>query len=177
MARLLDGGVDPRQVTRRMICVASEDVGNADPRALQLALGAADALDRLGLPEGELAMAQAATYLALAPKSNAAYRAWKQAKAFVRQSGTLPVPLHLRNAPTALQRRQGYGAAYRYAHDEPHAYPAGMSCLPEGMEPPGWYAPEPRGLEIKLAEKLAWLHSLDAETGGPEDPPQSSEPS
>ena len=161
MARLIDGGVDPRQVTRRMVCVASEDIGNADPRALQLALNAAQAVDRLGLPEGELAMAQAATYLALAPKSNAAYRAWKQAKAFVRESGSLPVPLHLRNAPSKLQKQMGYGAEYRYAHDEPHAYPAGMSCLPDGVAEPGWYQPVERGLEIKLREKLAWLRALD----------------
>ena len=161
MARLIDGGVDPRQVTRRMICVASEDIGNADPRALQLALNAAEAVDRLDLPEGELAMAQAAVYLALAPKSNAAYLAWKQAKAHVRETGTLPVPLHLRNAPSKLQKQMGYGAEYRYAHDEPHAYPAGMSCLPEGMAAPGWYQPVERGLEIKLREKLAWLRALD----------------
>lgn len=161
MARLLDGGVDPRQVTRRMIAIASEDIGNADPRALQLALHAAEAVDRLGLPEGELAMAQAAVYLACAAKSNAAYLAWKKAKAFVRETGTLPVPLHLRNAPSKLQKQMGYGAQYRYAHDEPHAYPAGMSCLPDGVQPPGWYEPVERGLEIKLREKLAWLRSLE----------------
>ena len=161
MARLVDGGVDPRQVTRRMIAIASEDIGNADPRALQLALNAAEAVDRLGLPEGELAMAQAAVYLSLAAKSNASYRAWKQAKGFVRETGSLPVPLHLRNAPSQLQKQMGYGAEYRYAHDEPHAYPAGMSCLPEGVAPPGWYEPQNRGLEIQLAEKLRWLRSLD----------------
>lgn len=161
MARLVDGGVDPRQVTRRMIAIASEDIGNADPRALQLALNAAEAVDRLGLPEGELAMAQAAVYLSLAAKSNAAYLAWKQAKGFVRETGSLPVPLHLRNAPSQLQKQMGYGAEYRYAHDEPDAYPAGMSCLPEGVAPPGWYEPQNRGLEIQLAEKLRWLRSLD----------------
>ena len=166
MARLLDGGVDPRQVTRRMIAIASEDIGNADPRALQLALNAAEAVDRLGLPEGELAMAQAAVFLACAAKSNASYLAWKQAKAFVRQSGTLPVPLHLRNAPSKLQKQMGYGAEYRYAHDEPNAYPAGMSCLPDGMAVPGWYQPTDRGLEAKIREKLAWLRGLDeAERG------------
>jgi putative ATPase len=163
MARLIDGGVDPRQVTRRMIAIASEDIGNADPRALQLALNAADAVDRLGLPEGELAMAQAVVFLALAPKSNASYLAWKRAKAFVRETGSLPVPLHLRNAPSQLQKRMGYGAEYRYAHDEPHAYPAGMSCLPEGVRAPAWYEPNERGLEIKLREKLDWLRALDRE--------------
>ncbi len=161
MARLIDGGVDPRQVTRRMIAIASEDIGNADPRALPLALNAAEAVDRLGLPEGELAMAQAAVYLSLAAKSNASYLAWKRAKAFVRDTGSLPVPLHLRNAPSKLQKQMGYGAEYRYAHDEPNAYPAGMSCLPDGVEPPGWYQPHDRGLEIKLREKLEWLRSLD----------------
>ncbi len=161
MARLIDGGVDPRQVTRRMIAIASEDIGNADPRALQLALNAADAVDRLGLPEGELAMAQAAVFLSLAAKSNASYLAWKQAKAFVRETGTLPVPLHLRNAPSQLQKQMGYGQDYRYAHDEPHAYPAGMSCLPDGVATPGWYQPTDRGLEAQLREKLQWLRSLD----------------
>lgn len=161
MARLIDGGVDPRQVTRRMIAIASEDIGNADPRALQLALNAAEAVDRLGLPEGELAMAQAAVYLSLAAKSNASYLAWKQAKAFVRETGSLPVPLHLRNAPSKLQKQMGYGAEYRYAHDEPNAYPAGMSCLPDGVQAPGWYQPNERGLEIKLREKLQWLRALD----------------
>ena len=161
MARLLDGGVDPRQVTRRMIAIASEDIGNADPRALQLALNAAEAVDRLGLPEGELAMAQAAVYLSLAAKSNASYLAWKQAKALVRETGSLPVPLHLRNAPSKLQKQMGYGAEYRYAHDEPHAYPAGMGCWPEGLREPGWYRPSDRGLEIQLREKLNWLRSLD----------------
>ena len=162
MARLIDGGVDPRQVTRRMIAIASEDIGNADPRALQLALNAAQAVDRLGLPEGELAMAQAAVFLSLAAKSNASYEAWKRAKAFVRETGTLPVPLHLRNAPSPLHKAMDYGAAYRYAHDEPHAYPAGMSCLPDGIAPPAWYEPSDRGLERQLQEKLAWLRSLDA---------------
>jgi len=161
MARLIDGGVDPRQVTRRMVAIASEDIGNADPRALQLALNAAEAVDRLGLPEGELAMAQAAVYLSLAAKSNAAYAAWKQAKAFVRETGSLPVPLHLRNAPSKLQKQMGYGAQYRYAHDEPHAYPAGMDCMPDGVTPPDWYQPQDRGLEIQLREKLQWLRSLD----------------
>lgn len=168
MARLLDGGVDPRQITRRMMAIASEDIGNADPRALQVALNAAEAVDRLGLPEGELAMAQAAVYLSLAAKSNASYAAWKQAKAFVRETGSLSVPLHLRNAPSKLQKQMGYGAHYRYAHDEPHAYPAGMSCWPEGLREPVWYRPSDRGLEIQLREKLNWLRSLDqAQDKGP----------
>lgn len=161
MARLLDGGIDPRHVMRRMICVASEDIGNADPRALQIAIDAAHALERLGLPEGELAMAQACTYLACAPKSNAAYHAWQQAKAFVKKGNSLPVPTHLRNATTNFMKEQGYGKAYRYAHDEPHAYPAGMSCWPDGLTPQNWYQPVARGLEIKIREKLAWLRQLD----------------
>lgn len=167
MARLIDGGVDPRQVTRRMVAMASEDIGNADPRALQLALNAAEAVDRLGLPEGELAMAQAAVYLALAPKSNASHQAWKQARAFVRATGSLPVPIHLRQAASALQRQMGYGRGYRYAHDEPQGYPAGMNCLPDGVEPPRWYEPSERGLEIRLREKLQWLRSLDESDGQP----------
>lgn len=161
MARILDGGGDGRQVSRRMIAMASEDIGNADPRALQLALNAAEAYDRLGSPEGELALAQAATYLALAPKSNASYVAWKHAKACVRNEGTLPVPLHLRNASTQLTSQMGYGTEYRYAHDEPDAYAAGQSYLPEGMEGPGWYQPVARGLEIKLKDKLERLEELD----------------
>lgn len=174
MARLLDGGVDPRQVTRRMIAIASEDIGNADPRALQLALQAAEAVDRLGLPEGELAMAQAAVYLSLAAKSNAADVAWKQAKAFVRETGSLPVPLHLRNAPSKLHKQMGDGAGYRYAHDEPHAYPAGMSCLPDGVPAPGWYQPQERGLEIQLRDKLNWLRALDEGSASGQDAPASA---
>jgi len=161
LARMLDGGVDPRQLTRRMIAIASEDIGNADPRALQLALNAAEAVDRLGLPEGELAMAQATTYLAAAPKSNASYSAWKQAKEFVQRDGSRPVPVHLRNAPAKLMKAMGYGQAYRYAHDEPHAYAAGMGYFPDEVPPQHWYQPVPRGMEIKIAEKLAWLRSLD----------------
>ena len=161
LARILDGGGDGRQVARRMIAMTSEDIGNADPRALQLALNAAEAYDRLGSPEGELALAQAVTYLTLAPKSNAAYLAWSQAKAFVKQDGTRPVPLHLRNAPAKLMKQMGYGAEYRYAHDEPNAYAAGQSYFPEGVSPPQWYQPTDRGLDIKLGEKLTWLRSLD----------------
>jgi len=162
MARIIDGGGDARHLARRMIAMASEDIGNADPRALQLALDAAQAYDRLGAPEGELALAQAATYLAVAAKSNAAYTAWQEAQAFVKRDGSREVPLHLRNAPAKLMKEMGYGRQYRYAHDEPHAYAAGQSCLPDGVEPPNWYRPSDRGLEAKIGEKLAWLRSLDA---------------
>ena len=161
LARLLDGGADPQDITRRLVAIASEDIGNADPRALPLAMAAAQALERQGLPEGELALAQATTYLAGAPKSNAAYLAWQQAKAFVRQDGSRPVPAHLRNAPTALLRQLGHGAAYRYPHDEPDAYAAGERYWPDGVAPPPWYQPVPRGLEIKMADKLARLRALD----------------
>ncbi len=161
LARLLDGGADPQHITRRLVAIASEDIGNADPRALPLAMAAAQALERQGLPEGELALAQATTYLAVAPKSNAAYLAWQQAKAFVRQDGSRPVPAHLRNAPTALLRQLGHGAAYRYPHDEPDAYAAGERYWPDGVAPPPWYQPVPRGLEIKMADKLARLRALD----------------
>lgn len=161
LARLLDGGADPQHITRRLVAIASEDIGNADPRALPLAMAAAQALERQGLPEGELALAQATTYLAVAPKSNAAYLAWQQAKAFVLQDGSRPVPAHLRNAPTALLRQLGHGAAYRYPHDEPDAYAAGERYWPDGVAPPPWYQPVPRGLEIKMADKLARLRALD----------------
>jgi len=144
--------------------LASEDIGNADPRALQLALNAVAAYDRLGSPEGELALAQAATFLAMAPKSNAAYLAWAQAKEFVRKDGTRPVPIHLRNAPTRLMKEMGYGQAYRYAHDEPDAYAAGQSYFPDGVAAQHWYQPTGRGLEGKIGEKLAWLRGLDAAT-------------
>lgn len=161
LARLLDGGADPQHITRRLVAIASEDIGNADPRALPLAMAAAQALERQGLPEGELALAQATTYLAVAPKSNAAYVAWQQAKAFVRQDGSRPVPVHLRNASTALMRQLGHGAAYRYPHDEPEGYAAGERYWPDGVAPPTWYQPTPRGLEIKIADKLARLRALD----------------
>ena len=161
LARILDGGGDGRQVARRMIAMASEDIGNADPRALELALNAAEAYQRLGSPEGELALAQATVYLAAAAKSNASYLAWNQAKSFVRDTGTRPVPLHLRNAPAKLMKQMGYGAEYRYAHDEPNAYAAGQTYFPDDLEPQHWYQPSDRGLEAKIAEKLAWLRSLD----------------
>ncbi|MFZ9407566.1 MAG: replication-associated recombination protein A [Burkholderiaceae bacterium] len=161
LARMMDGGADGNYLARRLIRMASEDIGLADPRALELALNAAATYDRLGSPEGELALAQAAVYLSIAPKSNAVYTAWNAARAFVRQDGTRPVPLHLRNAPSKLMKQMGYGAAYRYAHDEPHGYAAGEHYLPEGMAEPGWYQPVQRGMEIKIADKLAWLRSLD----------------
>lgn len=157
LARMLDGGVDARYIARRLIRMASEDIGLADPRALRLALDAAEVYERLGSPEGELALAQCALYLAVAPKSNAAYVAYKRARAFVREDGTRPVPMHLRNAPTQLMKQLGHGAGYRYAHDEPDAFAAGERYLPDGMVPPGFYEPAPRGLEIRIGEKLAEL--------------------
>ncbi len=157
LARMLDGGVDARYIARRLIRMASEDIGLADPRALRLALDAANVYERLGSPEGELALAQCALYLAVAPKSNAAYVAYKRARAFVREDGTRPVPMHLRNAPTQLMKQLGHGAGYRYAHDEPDAFAAGERYLPDGMAPPGFYEPAPRGLEIRIGEKLAEL--------------------
>ncbi len=157
LARMLDGGVDSRYIARRLIRMASEDIGLADPRALRLALDAAEVYERLGSPEGELALAQCALYLAVAPKSNAAYVAYKRARAFVREDGTRPVPMHLRNAPTQLMKQLGHGAGYRYAHDEPDAFAAGERYLPDGMAPPGFYEPAPRGLEIRIGEKLAEL--------------------
>jgi putative ATPase len=158
---MIDGGADPRYLARRIIRMASEDIGNADPRALDLALNAADTYERLGSPEGELALAQALLYLAAAPKSNAVYTAWNAALAFVRKDASRPVPEHLRNAPTRLMKQLGYGRTYRYAHDEPDAYAAGETYLPEGMTEPGWYRPAPRGLEIRIAEKLDRLRQMD----------------
>ena len=159
--RMLDGGIDPLYLARRIVRIASEDIGNADPRGLGLALNAWDVQERLGSPEGELAMAQAVVYLACAPKSNAVYVAYKAAKADAAATGSLEVPLHLRNAPTGLMRQLDYGKAYRYAHDEPDAYAAGEHYFPEGLAPREYYRPVPRGLEIKIAEKLARLHALD----------------
>ncbi|MGH8713449.1 MAG: replication-associated recombination protein A [Casimicrobiaceae bacterium] len=160
--RMLDGGADPLYVGRRMIRMASEDVGLADPRALQLALDAVGTYERLGTPEGELALAQAVIYLACAAKSNAVYVAYGAARAFIAEDGSRPVPLHLRNAPTRLMKTLGYGKDYRYAHDEEGAYAAGETYLPDGMEPPHWYRPSERGLEARIAEKLAELKSHDA---------------
>jgi putative ATPase len=163
MVRMLDGGADPRYLGRRIVRMATEDVGLADPRALGLALDACEAYERLGSPEGELALAQAVLYLACAPKSNAAYTAYNAARAFVGEDATRPVPMHLRNAPTRLMKELGYGKAYRYAHDEDGAYAAGERYLPEGMTAPNWYRPTDRGLEARIQEKLAELRRLDAE--------------
>ena len=154
LMRMLDGGAEPKYMARRLIRMASEDIGLADPRALRLALDAAEVYERLGSPEGELALAECVIYLAVAPKSNAVYKAFNAAKAFVKQSGTLPVPLHLRNAPTRLMKQLDYGKDYRYAHDEPDGFAAGETYLPDGMTQPGWYQPVNRGLEIKIADKL-----------------------
>jgi putative ATPase len=163
--RMLDGGADPRYLSRRIIRMAWEDIGLADPRAMQIANDAALTYERLGSPEGELALAQAVIYLAVAAKSNAGYKAYNQAKAFVKQDKSQEVPVHLRNAPTKLMKELGYGHEYRYAHDEPNAYAAGESYLPDGMAEPAWYQPVPRGLEINISEKLAQLKKLDADAG------------
>jgi putative ATPase len=163
LVRMLDGGVDPRYLARRMIRMASEDIGLADPRALEVALNAAEVYERLGSPEGELALAECALYLAIAAKSNAVYTAYNEARAFVAEDGTRPVPLHIRNAPTRLMKDLGYGKNYRYAHDEQDAYAAGENYFPEGMERPEWYKPSDRGLEAKIREKLEQLRALDAQ--------------
>jgi putative ATPase len=169
---MLDGGADPLYVGRRMIRMASEDIGLADPRALQLTLDAVATYERLGTPEGELALAQAVIYLACAAKSNAVYVAYGAARAFIGEDGSRPVPLHLRNAPTRLMKNLGYGKDYRYAHDEEDAYAAGESYLPEGMARPGWYRPTDRGLEARIAERLAELKHRDAKarSGGEGEP-------
>jgi putative ATPase len=165
-ARMLDGGADPRYMARRLVRMANEDIGNADPRALRLALDAAETYERLGSPEGELALAQAVVYLAVAPKSNAVYSAWNAVRAFVKQDQTRPVPPHLRNAPTKLMKSLGHGRGYRYAHDEPGGFAAGESYWPEGMTPPRFYEPVPRGLELRIGEKLAELRRLNDEAHG-----------
>ena len=157
--RMLDGGAEPKYMARRLIRMASEDIGLADPRALRMALDAAEVYERLGSPEGELALAQCVVYLAMAPKSNAVYKAFNEAKAFIKKDGTRPVPLHLRNAPTRLMKELDYGKNYRYAHDEEGGFAAGENYLPEGMAPPAWYRPVNRGLEIKIADKLSELKS------------------
>ena len=163
-ARMIDGGADPRYIARRLVRMASEDIGLADPRALRIALDASETYERLGSPEGELTLAQAVLYLAVAPKSNAAYVAWKAAQAFVRQDGSRPVPAHLRNAPTRLMKDLGHGRNYRYAHDEPDGYPSGENYFPDGLAPaPRFYQPVDRGLEIRIAEKLERLRELDAQ--------------
>ena len=155
--RMLDGGADPRYMARRLVRMASEDIGLADPRALRLALDAAEVYERLGTPEGELALAECVVYLAIAPKSNAVYKAYNEAKAFIKKDGTRPVPMHLRNAPTKLMKELDYGKGYRYAHDEEGGFAAGESYLPEGMAAPGFYKPVERGLEIRIAEKMREL--------------------
>lgn len=163
LTRMLDGGADPRYLSRRIIRMAWEDIGLADPRAMQIANDAATTFERLGSPEGELALGQAVIYLAIAAKSNAGYNAYNQARAFVKQDKSREVPVHLRNAPTKLMKELGYGHEYRYAHDEPNAYAAGETYLPDGIEEPGWYQPVPRGLEIKIAEKMNLLKKWDEE--------------
>ena len=162
--RMLDGGADPRYLARRIIRMAWEDIGLADPRAMQLANDAAQTFERLGSPEGELALGQAVVYLAVASKSNASYMAFNAARAYVAQDQSKPVPNHLRNAPTKLMKALGHGTEYRYAHDEPHAYAAGESYLPEGMKEPHWYEPVERGLESQIREKMAFLRKLDEES-------------
>jgi putative ATPase len=162
LVRMLDGGVDPRYLARRMVRMASEDVGLADPRALEVAINATEVYERLGSPEGELALAECAIYLAIAAKSNAVYVAYNEARAFIAQDGTRPVPLHIRNAPTKLMKNLGYGKDYRYAHDEDEGYAAGENYFPDGMERPGWYRPTDRGLEAKIRERLDHLRALDA---------------
>lgn len=164
LCRMLDGGCDPLYLARRIVRMASEDIGNADPRALNLCLAAWEVQERLGSPEGELALAQAVIYLASAPKSNAVYMAYNEAKRAVKEHASLEVPLHLRNAPTKLMTELGYGEEYRYAHDEPDAYAAGEDYFPEELEPQEFYRPTPRGLEAKIKEKLTHLKQLDQQS-------------
>jgi putative ATPase len=164
LCRMLDGGADAKYLSRRIVRMAWEDIGMADPRAVQIVNDAASTYERLGSPEGELALGQAVIYLAVAAKSNAGYNAFNQAMAFVKQDKSREVPVHLRNAPTKLMKELGHGHAYRYAHNEPEAYAAGETYLPDGMPEPNWYKPVPRGLESQIAEKLAHLRSLDKAT-------------
>ncbi|MBR0564688.1 replication-associated recombination protein A [Azoarcus sp. L1K30] len=163
LCRMLDGGADPHYLGRRLLRMAVEDVGLADPRAQEICLNACATYERLGSPEGELALAQATIFLACAAKSNAVYKAYNAARKHVAETGSLAVPLHLRNAPTRLMKSLGYGKAYRYAHDEPEAYAAGENYFPDGMDAPGWYQPVARGMEARIAEKLAHLRRLDEE--------------
>jgi putative ATPase len=155
--RMLDGGAEPRYLARRLIRMAAEDIGLADPRALRMALDAADVYERLGSPEGELALAECVVYLAVAAKSNAVYKAFNEAKAFVKKDGTRPVPMHLRNAPTKLMKSLDYGKGYRYAHDEEGGFAAGEQYMPDGLQDLHFYRPVERGLEIRIAEKLRSL--------------------
>jgi putative ATPase len=161
LARMLDGGCDALYIARRVVRMASEDIGNADPRALTLSLNAWETVERLGSPEGELALAQAVVYMACAAKSNAVYKAFNMAMEDARIQGTREVPVHLRNAPTRLMKELGYGHEYRYAHDEPEAYAAGERYFPDDMDERQYYQPVPRGLEQKIAERLAYFRSLD----------------
>src|SRR5205085_3217476 len=163
MVRMLDGGAEPLYIGRRLVRMAVEDIGLADPRALRVTLDACQTYERLGSPEGELALALAVVYLALAPKSNAIYEAYNAAHDFIAKDGTRPVPLHIRNAPTRLMKDLGYGKGYRYAHAEGGAYAAGETYLPEGMSEPKWYQPTERGLEAKLRERMDELRRLDRE--------------
>ena len=160
--RMLDGGAEPKYMARRLIRMASEDIGLADPRALTIALNAADVYERLGSPEGELALAECVIYLAVAPKSNAVYKAFNEAKALIKKDGTRPVPMHLRNAPTKLMKELDYGKNYRYAHDEEDGFAAGENYFPEDMPAPVFYRPVARGLELKIAEKLQVLRSKNS---------------
>jgi len=166
LARMLDGGMDPRYMARRLVRMACEDIGLADPRALRLALDAAEVYERLGSPEGELALAEAAVYLAMAPKSNAVYQAWDEVRALVKGDGSRPVPAHLRNAPTRLMKDLGHGAGYRYAHDEPGAFAAGVDYLPDALAGRTFYQPAPRGLEQRIGERLAELRAMNAQAKG-----------
>ncbi|HZE92012.1 MAG TPA: replication-associated recombination protein A [Rhizobacter sp.] len=159
--RMLDGGVDPRYAARRIVRMASEDIGLADPRALRMALDAAEVYERLGSPEGELALAQAVVYLAMAPKSNAVYAAYNAVRSFIKQDGTRAVPLHLRNAPTQLMKDLAYGRDYRYAHNEEGGFAAGERYWPDDLDPPRFYEPVPRGLELRIGERLQELRRLN----------------
>lgn len=164
--RMLDGGADPRYMARRLVRMASEDIGLADPRALRLALDAAEVYERLGTPEGELALAECVVYLAIAPKSNAVYKAYNAVRALIKKDSTRPVPMHLRNAPTKLMKELDYGKGYRYAHDEEGGFAAGENYLPEGLEGQVFYEPVERGLEIRIGEKLRELRRLNTEKDG-----------
>ena len=163
LVRMLDGGAEPKYMARRMIRMAAEDIGLADPRALRLALDAAEVYERLGSPEGELALAECVVYLAIAAKSNAVYKAYNNVRKLIKSDGTRPVPVHLRNAPTQLMKDLDYGKAYRYAHDEADAFAAGENYWPDGMKPPVLYEPVERGLEIKIAEKMRLLRDKNAQ--------------
>jgi putative ATPase len=167
LVRMLDGGAEPKYMARRMIRMAAEDIGLADPRALRLALDAAEVYERLGSPEGELALAECVVYLAVAPKSNAVYKAYNKVRKLIKSEGTRPVPLHLRNAPTALMKDLDYGKAYRYAHEEPEGFAAGESYWPDDMTPPTLYEPVERGLEIKIAEKMRALRERNIQARKP----------